>query len=337
MAAIVTLTMMVTVASCSKNTCPNPGCRTPEEALADYSSFLKSLSSMKDVSTKQLISYVKEWKSIDDSVASSLNRVASYNDNDSLPTRYIAMRDSTCDIILGMIDTQKRSFKDYLQCARELNYTRLDSASFKTVVSFREFFNKIDELPVYNSTDKETVHYYEFLLNETLRQGIESPKGLFKYLKEEDRAFRTFLCHLPTLGKIPHENVRDSTKKVLSNIISLTQEENFAMSPKEILILLTMRNTRRLTQNANQCLSDIADNINSAGDQTTAYLWMILQPWVSFDSFAFALMDENQWEEMEKLAEQMPKTLNAIKEAEFPIEPSLLPNILIKTLITQLI
>lgn len=337
MAAIITLTMMVTAPSCSNNTRPNPGSRTPEETLADYSSFLNSLSSMKDVSTSELISCVKEWKAVDDSVTGSINKVSSFNDNDSLSSQYLTAKESTMAVILSLVDTKNRNFSDYLQCARELNYTRLDSATLESVNAFRNYFSKLDQLPVYNSTNKETIQYYEYLLNKTLKSGIETSQDLFNFIREEDRAFRTFLCHLPTLGEIPLTAVRDSTKRVLSNIISLSGDDSFSLSSKEILIILTMRNNRRLIQNASQCIIDIEKKKVSACDQTTAYLWMLLQPWVSFDSFAFSLMDQHQWDEMEMLADKTPEILKRLKGAEFPVEPSLLPNILIKSLITQLI
>ena len=56
--------------------------------------------------------------------------------------------------------------------------------------------------------------------------------------------------------------------------------------------------------------------------QAAAYLWMILQPWISFDSFAYALMDEEQLRTMEKLA-----------GIDFPLETEELPTILMKTFI----
>lgn len=334
--AILSLAILTSAASCSNDNSPNPGCRTPEQALADYSSFLNSISSMNDVPTSELIESVKRWRATDDSVANSINIANQISENDSLPQRYFQIRDSIGGILIRMVDSRTRSFSDYLQCVRSLNYTRLDSVTLGMVKSVRKFYDNVDRLPVFNSTNRETIQYYEYLLDTTLKNGFKTPKDLFKFLEEEDRTFRTFLCHLTTMGEIPLTAVRDSTKRVLSDIITLSYDENFPFNAKETLVILTMRNNRRLIQNASQCVTDIENKKISAGDQSTAYLWMLLQPWVSFDSFAFALLDENQFEAMEDIAGNLPAIFERLKGAEFPVKPSLLPNILIKTWISQL-
>ena len=334
--ATLILVLVSVMTSCKKNTQPISDCPTPEQTLTDYSSFLNTITTMKDVQTAELIDCVKRWKDIDDSVTTSLKIASQYNDNDSLPERYFQIRNSIGKLLINMIDSKQRDFKDYLQVARALNYSKLDTTKIFSFREMRQFFKDLDRRPVYNSSARENITFYENLLNKTLSQGFSSHKDIFHFFIDEDRAFRTFLCYLPEMGKIPLSSIRDSTKKVLSNIIALSYDDSFPMDSKEILVLLTMRNNRRLIQNANQCIIDIENKKISSGDQITAYLWMLLQPWVSFDSFAYALLDESQWDEMEELADNTPKAIERLKGAEFPVEPTLLPNILIKSFITQL-
>lgn len=101
----------------------------------------------------------------------------------------------------------------------------------------------------------------------------------------------------------------------------------------EVVILLAMRNNRRLLQNAEACVDGMSRLRFTDNGQAVAYLWMILQPWISFNGFAYALMDEGQLQTMEKLAELMPSALAKLKGIDFPLETEELPALLMETFI----
>ena len=89
----------------------------------------------------------------------------------------------------------------------------------------------------------------------------------------------------------------------MHGIISLSADEYPVFGKSEVVILLAMRNNRRLLQNAEACLESLHRLHRVDDGQATAYLWMILQPWISLDGFAYALMTRNrcgQWKSLRK-------------------------------------
>ena len=119
-------------------------------------------------------------------------------------------------------------------------------------------------------------------------------------------------------------------------MIGLCQGDNPTFTTSEVVILLTMRNNRRLLQNALQCVNDINNHKVKGGDQAAAYLWMLLQPWISFDGFALSLMSEAQIGTLKILATETPKCVVKLGKPQFPIDTDELPSLLIKTTITNL-
>ena len=140
---------------------------------------------------------------------------------------------------------------------------------------------------------------------------------------------------LRELWNTPLDGITRNTGKVIRGIIGLAGKEQPVFGKSEVVILLTMRNNRRLLQNAEACVDGLSRLHITDNGQAAAYLWMILQPWISFDSFAYALMDEEQLHSMEKLAERMPQTLAKLKGIDFPLETEELPTILMKTFILR--
>ena len=123
------------------------------------------------------------------------------------------------------------------------------------------------------------------------------------------------------------------TGEIMHDIINLSADEHPVFDKSEVVILLAMRNNRRLLQNAEACLESLHRLHRTDNGQATAYLWMILQLWISLDGFAYALMDEEQMRTMEKLAERTPKALTKLEGADFPLDAEGLPALLIKTFI----
>lgn len=114
-------------------------------------------------------------------------------------------------------------------------------------------------------------------------------------------------------------------------------KEHPLFGKEELVILLTVRNNRRLLQNALVCLDEIRHNNRIAdGNRSTAYLWMLLQPWISFDELSYALLSERQTNALRRLAKETPKAAKQLKSSGFPLEVDGLPALLIKSYITNI-
>ena len=305
-------------------------------ALEDYEAFLRSVSKQKTLSNSELVSSVLEWKALDDSVTAAMFRDSVHTNRAVVDSTYFSLRDSITDKLTSLVDSRKRSFQDYLDFSLAVNRPRLDSLSNQLMMSVHRFYASMDSVPVFNMDNVSTIHRYEDILDDATRRGIHTKRDLFLFLRNEDRAFRSFLVHLPTLGGIPLAKVRDGSSALMKEMVELCQGDNPAFTTSEVIILLTMRNNRRLLQNALQCVNDINNRKVKGGDQAAAYLWMLLQPWISFDGLALSLMSEAQIGTLKILATETPKCVVKLGKPQFPIDTDELPSLLIKTTITNL-
>lgn len=308
---------------------------TAEEAVAAYNDFFQSLKGRRNTGTDEIISLTKEWRKLDAAVSFALLSDTANNRHAHANGNHIALGDSIALQMAHLINNQKRSFADYLAVIRGLNDVEMDSMSQKLAGSVHLFYRKASAIPVYKGSGKEVIRMYNKLLEGTLAKGLRTKEDAIDFLRQEDVAFRSFLFHLPSLssGNTPLDGITRNTGKVIRGIIGLAGKEQPVFGKSEVVILLTMRNNRRLLQNAEACVDGLSRLHITDNGQAAAYLWMILQPWISFDSFAYALMDEEQLHSMEKLAERMPQTLAKLKGIDFPLETEELPTILMKTFI----
>ena len=299
---------------------------TTEEAVAAYNDFFQSLKGRRSAGTDEIISLTKKWRKLDAAVSFALSSDTANNRHAHANGNHIALGDSIALQMAHLINNQKRSFADYLAVIRGLNDVEVDSMSQRLAGSVHLFYRKASAIPVYKGSGKEVIRMYNKLLEGTLAKGLRT---------KEDVAFRSFLLHLPSLssGNTPLDGITRNTGKVIRGIIGLAGKEQPVFGKSEVVILLTMRNNRRLLQNAEACVDGLSRLRITDNGQAAAYLWMILQPWISFDSFAYALMDEEQLRTMENLAERMPQTLAKLKGIDFPLETEELPTILMKTFI----
>jgi hypothetical protein len=341
--------MLLTLVSCGSNTdTQHKAYSNSSEALADYASYLDRISAKKNVATKELVDLVKEWKVLDDTIANQFFSAAYSEASTDADSSYVSLREQILESFANMVDTRQRSLEDYLDVVTNVHpSTPTTAAQDSLVTSMHHFYSSMDGTNTFGLGNAATVVRYEQILSEALAKGLHTKPDVFTFLKAEDRAFRSFLEHLPTLGNIPLIKVRDNTSLLLKQIVELAADSDGVFTPEEVVTIITMRNTRRLTQNAQQCVKDIsAGKVGRAGggkiakagkdDQATAYMWMLLQPWVSFDTYAFTLMSNDQLKTMRQLAQQTPKCIIRLGNPDFPISPDELPNLLIKTFITTL-
>lgn len=330
------LVLALSVSSCKDGDLGEKSFSGADAALEDYESFLHSVSERKALTTRELAASVLEWKTLDDSVSAAMFRDSVHKNRAAMDSVYFTLRDSITDKLTSLADSRKRSFQDYLDFALAVNRPGLDSLSRQFMMSAHRFYASMDSVPVFGLDNVSTIRKYEDILDDAARRGIRDKCGLFTFLRDEDRAFRSFLSHLPTLGDIPLAKVRDSSSVLMKDITGLCQGDNPPFTTSEVVILLTMRNNRRLLQNALQCVNDINNRKVKGGDQAAAYLWMLIQPWISFDGFAISLMSDAQTGTLRTLASETPKCIVRLGKPQFPIDTDELPSLLIKTTIANL-
>ena len=327
--------MAAGMVSCQSS--PDGSKKPVEDAMSAYNDFFLSIKSKKIVGAEELIALVKEWRILDSNVTAALNSDTTIrrNAHAHVHSGHAALVDSISLQVARLADSQPRSFSDYLNVVRELNNVEMDSVSQKLVASVHLFYHDVGTVDPLKGSAKEVIGKYNRLLDGTLAKGIRTKQDVIDFLRKEDVAFRSFLLHLPALstGNISLEGITKKTGEIMHGIISLSSDEYPVFGKSEVVILLAMRNNRRLLQNAEACIESLHRLHRTDNGQATAYQWMILQPWISLDGFAYALMDDEQMRTMEKLAEQTPKALAKLRKADCPLDVDSLPELLIKTFI----
>lgn len=310
---------------------------TAEETRIAYQDFFQKIKSQKTIGTEELISLTNEWRRLEQAASDGNLSDTASTQIAHASKELMVWNDSIRLQIRRLINSRPRSLADYLTVVRGLNDIEVDSLSMGLVSAVHRFYRKAGTADIYKGSGKETVRKYDRLLENTLKKGIHTKQDAFSFLMQEDAAFRSFLHHLPALstGDIPMGSITRNTSVVIHRIIELADTVPPVFGKTEVVILLTIRNNRRLLQNAEACVENLKHLRIKDEGQAAAYLWMLLQPWITFDGFAYALMDEEEWRRVEGLAVQTPGTLGKLKIEDSPFDIGALPALLIETFILR--
>lgn len=143
---VLVLIILMTIASCSDGSF-SKSYRKADEALDDYATFYRSLSKKDALSSQKLVSTIKTWKELDDSVSIAVFRDSCHTDRFANDSTYMVLRDSILDKMLELVDSRKRTLKDYLNVVVAANNTKLDTTSQQFVLSVHKFYASMDSVP----------------------------------------------------------------------------------------------------------------------------------------------------------------------------------------------
>lgn len=307
-----------------------------DEAVHAYSDLLYQIRLHDRASTDLIIDLVCEWQTLSDSVFACINRGSIDNKNYHTKSAYSMINDSIIFELERLIDSSPRNFKDYYCILNKLSSPELPEEVRNLVTSAHQFFHSMDSDTILQLDKQHTILFYENTLDSALSRNIRSKQDILHFLKSEDIAFRLFLCHLSSWGDLSLDHIKVKTQAQIKSIFESTTRSQEIMSKSEIVILMTMRNNRRLLQNANICVTDVHKLDFKDSNQATAYLWMLLQPWLSIDGFSYTLLSQEEKISLEKLAAEMPQAFSQLKSGHFPIDLNELPPLLIKAYIDNL-
>ncbi len=301
------------------------------EAINAYTNLLHKIRLYDQASTDLIIDLAHEWRTVSDSVFVCINRDSINNKNYHAKSAYGIINDSIVLELERLIDGSYRSFKDYYRMLDKLSIRKLPKEVEGLAVSANKFFHSMDSVTIHPVDKRQTIQIYENTLNSALAQGIRSKQDILNFLKSEDIAFKLFLSHLSSWGDMSLTNIKTQTEQQTKNIFESSIRQPPIMSKTEIVVLMTMRNNRRLLQNATTCMTDVHTLSFKDSNQATAYLWMLLQPWLSIDGFSYTLLSQVEKESLEKLATEMPQAFRKLESGHFPMDLNDLPTLLMKT------
>lgn len=310
--------------------------RDSNDAINTYSKLLHKIRLYDQTSTDLIIDLAQEYRTVSDSVFICINRDSINNKNYHVKSAYDVINDSIIIELERLIDGSFRNFKDYYHVLDKLSIRELPEEVEILAVSAHIFFRSMDSVAIHPADKCHTIQIYENTLNSALSQGIHLKQDILHLLRSEDIAFRLFLVHLSSWGYTSLANIKTQTEQQVKSIFELSSRQRLIMSKTEIVVLMTMRNNRRLLQNAATCVIDTHKLSFKDSNQATAYLWILLQPWLSIDGFSYTLLSQEEKQSLEKLAAEMPQAVSKLESGRFPIDLNELPSLLMKAYIVNL-
>lgn len=300
-----------------------------------YRLYLLEVRARSLLSTQELASELRCWRAFDDSVALHMKRdTLSFNSD----TR------NECDLLHDSVRTEfcrlaisgSRTYGDILYLKEYLSPYLQDEELLLSADNIESFFENVRQQPSFSGNCERTVKAYRDMLRRTLGKGIHSTDDLTLFIRQEDAVYRAFLTYLSELGRMNVTDISRDTEKCCMLVFQAAEREE--LSYKEAMIYLTMRTNRRLLLNVQQCADDIRAGKVKTEEQARAYVWMLLQPYVSIDDFGIALLTPQERKALKQIAVETPDLL-----ARLEISASLhfeqmdrIPALLVQTYIATL-
>jgi hypothetical protein len=276
---------MIMLLSCGKQESNRFVFRSSEEAVAACHKELATLREVKRADISRLTTAVADWLVLQDSVYSFMARDTTIHLNTSLTTDYYTVSDSIRAELVRIAKLQPRSLHDvtYLKI-----HTAQGRAKMRASQDFKkacEVFDGMERIPPYSDLTG-TVSAYNSLLDTTVTFSKENE--VVDFLCKEDRCFRSLMSFLNEAEQQDLAAITSKTSRLFDDLYGRVSAGGNSTVSERMTLLLTMRFNRRIIQNAEACMRDIHDNRHLSDQQRDSYRWMLIQPFMSIDSYAMA-------------------------------------------------
>lgn len=327
------LTLLTSCSSCSQN---ELDFHSPEDALAFYQKYLNTLKETKHSNTSDFGTIMNKWKENKDTILHYLQKDSALLNNDKYALRFSMTNDSIRKEMLRLSETWRYSYSDVLSIKEQTSSFKNDKDLQEAVHQAEPFFKSLNETPISVSDKTSILKRYRYFLSTASGSQISNKNDMLNFIKQEDFFFRSFLAHLYEMNNEQLSDITDNTQRVCQNIFIAAREGK--IPAKDVMVYMSMRTVRRLLQNAVVCINDInrADMKDKA--QGNAYLWMIIQPFISISPFALATLTPEERSNFNYVITQIPKSSRFAET--FDIKPQalnyLLPQQLLKMYILSI-
>ena len=108
------------------------------------------------------------------------------------------------------------------------------------------------------------------------------------------------------MDKEPLSDITKDTETICRDIFIAARNGN--IPAKDVVVYMSMRTVRRLLQNSVECVNNINSLEMRNKAQGNAYIWMIIQPFISIDQFSLATMTPQERSKFEYIISNLPKS-----------------------------
>lgn len=275
-----------------------------------YRDYLHDVKTLDSLSFEELARHLRQWQAVRDSVFTHVRKDTPGNPHDALGGTCARLHDSLRAEFSRLALSKPRTYRELLHLKRRLSPYANDKELYRTAKDARPFFRSLDGHSVRHVDEAHILSAYRALLAGTLRDGIHGTGDMMAFIKKEDAIFRAFL---PCLHNLDGTNIADitrDTEKCCSQVLLAAGRNEIPC--REAVVYLAMRTNRRLILNMRACINDIAQKRIKTADQAHACIWMLLQPYVSLDSFCMAVLSPEEQEELDRLAAQTQGAFEAL-------------------------
>lgn len=283
--------------------------KTSATAVDAYQSFLSDVKAKDNLSSADFLSLVREWRTLDDSVAACVSRDTADVIHQNCGYAYQTICNAVRQEAYRLASSRPRSFSDVLSLKEIASPYCGDSELKIATAASVPFFLSLDSIPYYKGSKEKTLAAYRSLLDKTLQNGIHGRADLLAFIRQEDVLFRGFLTHLPELADANITGITNATERCCRLAIQSADHKEI-----DVLVSLAMRTNRRVMLNARACLTDIDKNEVKTPDQARAYLWMLLQPYSAMDGFCVTVLSEKDQKELYAIADATPKAIGKLQK-----------------------
>lgn len=208
--------------------------------------------------------------------------------------------------------SRPRTYQEVLALKERFSPYAEDGELHRSAQEIRPFFASLDSRMAYRGGKEQLLSAYRTLLSETQRKGIHGHSDLTRFIEKEDALFRAFLARLNDYDDMDLSDITRDTEKCCAEVFRAAERQEITY--KEAMIYMAMRANRRVIQNVRACLDGVQRGDVTTSRQAHAFIWMILQPYASLDTFCLTLLSPGDKEALDRIATETPGAFGALRK-----------------------
>ena len=280
--------------------------KSSDEALDCYRAEREKIHSLGECNASQLLAVVNEWKEISDTVYHYIERDPAFKAHVGLSLDFMEITDSIKIGLEKLGNKDTWTMKD-MALLKFSGQDARENPDLKAIIKKAEtFYEAIDKVDCSTSeNEKVRLRQYETFLEHYAKYEFVSAEDMKTFIRLENTYFQWFLQALPVLNDMDLSPIAKMTESICRNIFKAASENH--IEDREALVYMSMRTNRRVISNARVCANYITKGRVKDESQANAYLWMVVQPYLSIDSFSASVLTAKEKEYLFSLAEYYPR------------------------------
>ena len=280
-------------------------------AIAVYRDYLHEVRDSKTSNTKDFTEQLCKWREVNDTVWHYLQKQPEQLQAHGHAGDFAEIHDSVRYELLRLTETWRYSYDDVLSIKEHSSSFRDDKDLQQAVEEAEPFFLSLDSISVLPYAKTELLQQYKAFLVARKEYAFQTKEEMIAFLKLEDLYFRSFLSHLPEMEGESLTEITQCTEAICRNIFLAARDGR--ISARDAMVFMSMRTVRRLLQNSVACVTDLNQRKMTGKAQGNAYLWMIIQPFISIDQFAIATLTPTERSNFNYIISRLPKSVQFAK------------------------